>query len=39
MAQQDIKLENFEDRLKSIELRLVILESELALNKLRSTIG
>jgi membrane-bound ClpP family serine protease len=35
MAQQDIKLENFEDRLKSIELRLEIIESELALNKLR----
>lgn len=34
MAQQDIKLENFEDRLKSIELRLANLESELALNKL-----
>ncbi len=35
MAQQDIKLENFEDRLKSIELRLANLESERALNKLR----
>jgi len=34
MAQQDIKLENFEDRLKSMELRLANLESELALNKL-----
>ena len=40
MAQQDIKLENFEDRLKSIEQRLVKLESELALNKLRqSSVG
>ena len=40
MAQQDIKLENFEDRLKSIEQRLVNLESELALNKLRqSSVG
>jgi len=34
MAQHNIKLENFEDRLKSIELRLANLESELALNKL-----
>ena len=34
MAQHDIKLENFEGRLKSIELRLAELESELALNKL-----
>jgi hypothetical protein len=33
MAQQDIKLENFEDRLKSIELRLANLESERAFNK------
>ena len=34
MAQHDIKLENFEGRLKSIELRLAKLESELALDKL-----
>jgi len=34
MAQQEIKLENFEARLKSIELRLTNLESELALDKL-----
>lgn len=34
MVRQDIKLENFEDRLKSIEQRLANLESELALNKL-----
>ena len=34
MAQQDIKLENFEDRLKAIELRLTDLESALAFNKL-----
>jgi hypothetical protein len=34
MAQQDIKLENFEDRLKSIELRLANLESGLTLDKL-----
>ena len=33
MAQQDFKLENFEERLKSIEQRLTKLESEQALNK------
>ena len=32
MTQQDIKLENFEDRLKSIEQRLANIESELAHN-------
>ena len=35
MAQQNIKSENLEDQLKSIELRLANLESALALNKLR----
>ena len=35
MVRQDVKSENFEDRFKSIELRLVNLESELARNKLR----
>jgi hypothetical protein len=34
MSQQNIQLENFENRLKSIELRLANLESELAFNKL-----
>ena len=34
MAQKEIKLENFEDRLQSIELRLANLESELALKNL-----
>jgi hypothetical protein len=34
MAQHDIQLENFEDRIKSIERRLANLESEQALNKL-----
>ena len=37
MAQKNIKLENIEDRLNSIEQRLVNLESELALNKLRQS--
>lgn len=35
MVRQDIKSENFEDRFKSLELRLANLESALALSKLR----
>jgi hypothetical protein len=35
MVRQDVKSEYFEDRFKSIELRLANLESELARNKLR----
>jgi len=39
MVRQDIKSENFEDRFKSIELRLTNLESELARNKLRQPLA